>query len=133
MPPITAVLTLALALLTPQNKPSQVPAATVAATPAEDPAVNSLARKIYAQMRAGKVDEALLTPEMNAALTPAVLAQSKPMFDQLGDPTKLTLEGSTAGASNTTYVYLATFATAQFHVILSVNSAGRVSGYLLKP
>ena len=48
--------------------------------------MTALALKIYGQMRTGKVEEGLMTPEMNKALSPAVLAEQKPIFDQLGDP-----------------------------------------------
>lgn len=104
-----------------------------AAAPKEDPAVTSLALKIYGQMRAGKVDAALLSEQMQKAMTPEALAQNKPMFDQLGDPTKLTLEKKETVALGTKWEYLATFAAAQFHVDIFVDTAGKVGGYLLKP
>ncbi len=95
----------------------------------EDPTVTALALKIYSQMRAGKVDEALVTPEMNTALSPDVLTAQKPIFDQLGDPVKLALESSSSTAAGTKWVYVATFATAQLHVTIFVLKDGRVGGY----
>jgi hypothetical protein len=80
-------------------------------------------------MRAGKVDESLLTDEMNKGLSPDVLAQTRPVFDQLGDPVKLTLESSRIDAQGTQWVYLAAFATAQLHVKIFVTPAGKVGGY----
>jgi len=117
---------------TPAQTPATAPAARVEAAK-EDPAVTALALKIYGQMRSGKVDESLMTEPMNKALTPAVLAQTKPMFDQLGDPVKLTLESSVKSAAGTTWVYLAEFATAQLHVHIYVMADGKVGGYRLAP
>jgi hypothetical protein len=118
-------------LLLPQVAlPTQTPAPVVQANaPAEDPLVTALARKIYSQMRAGKVDEALMTSEMNKALSPDVLAAQKPIFDQLGDPLKLTLESTEKTAAGAKWVYLATFATAQLHMTILVMKDGRVGGY----
>jgi len=108
----------------------QAPAAS-APVVKEDPAVTALALKIYAQMRSGKVDEALLTPEMNKELAPSVLALEKPVLDQLGAPVKLVLEKSESTAAGTRWVYLATFAAAQLHVTIYVMKDGRVGGYAL--
>ncbi len=117
----------AMVLLAMQAAPvAQAPA------PTEDPLVTALARKVYAQMRAGKVDDALLTPEMRQTLTPAALAQQKPVLDQLGEPTKLTLESMVKAPGGTSWVYLAEFAQAQLHVTIFVTSDGRVGGYELK-
>ena len=123
-------LVLALGAHTSQAQ-TQQPAA--ASAPQEDPAITALALKIYAQMRSGKVDPALLSDEMNKAFSPQTLAETQPLFDQLGDPTKLTLQSRTATAQATTYLYLATFATAQFHVSIIVDAAGKVAGYALAP
>ena len=99
----------------------------------EDPAATALARKIYTQMRAGAVDPALLTPQMQAGLKPEVLAQQKPVFDQLGDPTKLEFEKVETLPQGKTHTYLATFAAAQLHVSIFITSDGKVGGYFLKP
>ena len=129
-----SLIVVALALVVPQA-PSQTPTPAPAKVEVarEDPAVTALALKIYGQMRAGKVDQSLLTSEMNKGLSPAVLAQTKPMFDQLGDPVKLTLEDAVRTPTGTTWVYLAEFATAQLHVHIYVLADGKVGGYRLAP
>ena len=128
-----SLLVVALGLLVPQT-PAPTPAPAAKVEPAkEDPAVTALALKIYGQMRSGKVEEALLTEQMNKELSPAVLAQTRPMFDALGDPVKLTLESADKTASGTRWVYLAAFATAQLHVDIYVMADGRVGGYRLAP
>jgi len=109
------------------------PPAAKAEAVQEDPAVTALALKIYAQIRTGKVDESLLTGAMNTELGPAVLAQYKPVFDQLGDPQKLTLESSEKSATGASWVYLAVFAAAQLHVHIFITPDGKVGGYRLAP
>jgi len=129
-----SLLFVTLTLLQPQTT-AQSPAPTPATVEAakEDPAVTALALKIYGQMRTGKVDPSLMTEQMNKALTPAVLGQTKPMFDQLGDPVKLTLDSAVKTPTGTTWVYLAEFATAQLHVHIYVMANGKVGGYRLAP
>lgn len=99
----------------------------------EDPAVTALARKVYTQMRAGGVDPALLSPQMASLLTSDALTKQKPVFDQLGDPTKLTLESRSTSAQGITWRYLADFPAAQLHVTISIGQDGKVAGYLLQP
>ena len=101
--------------------------------PTDDQATHALALKIYNQMRTGKVDEALLSSQMNQALTPQLLSEKKPLFDQLGDPTSLLLQTTDKVGGGTRYTYLATFATAQLHVQLFLDAQGRVGGYMLTP
>ena len=115
------------------QSPAAAPAAASTEALKEDPAVTALALTIYKQMRVGKVDPALLSDQMQKALTPEALAQNKPMFDQLGDPTRLVLQKKDTVAEGTRWEYLATFAAAQFHVDIFVNKAGKVGGYFLKP
>ena len=115
------------------QSPAAVPSTTTTEAPKEDPAVTALALKIYQQMRAGKVDPALITEAMQKGMTPEALAQSKPMFDQLGDPTKLALESKETIAQGTRWLYLVTFPAAQLHVAIFVDNAGKVGGYFLRP
>ncbi len=117
-------------LLAPTIVPMQAAAPVVKVdAPKEDAAVTALALKIYSQMRGGKVDEALMTAEMNKALSPEVLTAQKPIFDQLGDPVKLALESRSDTAAGKKWVYVATFAMAQLHVTIFVMKDGRVGGY----
>jgi hypothetical protein len=110
---------------------------TAVANPAppsdSDAAVTTLVMKLYRQMMAGKVDSTLLTPQMNAALTPDVLAQAQALFSQLGEPAKLVMNMHMPSADGTSYVYTGTFTTGDFKVLISVNKAGQVSGYRLAP
>jgi D-alanyl-D-alanine carboxypeptidase len=132
MSKVIAALLVASALSFTQAKPA-IASAPFRAAPVEDASVTALARKIYAQMRAGKVDPALLTAEMNEGLSPEKLSQVRAMFDQLGDPTNLTLSTSEEIPGGTQYVYLAEFAKAQLHVKIVLTPDGKVAGYFLTP
>ena len=127
-----AALLVASALSFTQPK-AAIASAPVQTTSVEDASVTALARKIYAQMRVGKVDPSLLTAEMNKGLSPEKLAQVRAMFDQLGDPTNLTLSTREEIPGGTQYVYLAEFAKAQLHVKIVLNPDGKVAGYFLTP
>ncbi len=115
------------------QSPVATPAATTTEAPKEDPAVTALALAIYKQMRAGKVDQTLFSDTAGKAMTPEALAANKPIFDQLGDPSKLVLEKKETVEKGTKWEYLATFAAAQFHVDIYIDNAGKVAAYLLKP
>ncbi len=136
---------LALALSLQAANPAQTPAqtqtpliapapATAASVPApENPAVTTLARTIYAQMRLGKVDPALLTDQMNKALTPEAIARQKPVFDQLGDPAQLVFLSGSKIPQGTFYRYRATFPEAALEVQIFIDNNGKAGGYFLKP
>ena len=104
-----------------------------AAAEAEDPAVTALARSLYTQMRAGKVDPTLLDATMAKGLTPEMLAGQKPVFDQLGDIVKLTLESTAKIVAGQLYTYKAEFASAELHIRMVLNPEGKVAGYRLAP
>lgn len=133
MPSFLTALTLAAALAHPHAQPPTPTPMQATEAASEEPAVTALALKIYSQMRAGKIDESLLSDQMKKALTPEAMARNKPVFDQLGDPTKLTLETRKATQQGTAYDYLAAFATAQLHVRIFIDSAGKVGGYYVTP
>jgi hypothetical protein len=122
----TLLLSLAL-LLAPQQPAAPPPAQQ------ENPAVTALALKLYAQARAGHLDSALITPEMAQALDPATLVQEKPIFDQLGNPTRIAFESAEKHTKGTLYTYQVTFPTAQFHVKIFIHPDGKFAGYGLEP
>ncbi len=122
-------LLLTLALL---FGPPQQPAAA-APQQQENPNVTALALKLYAQARAGHLDPALITPEMAQTLDPETLAQEKPIFDQLGDPTRVVFESAEKHTKGTLYTYQVTFPTAQLHVKIFLHPDGKFAGYGLDP
>ncbi len=123
---------IAMALLSGPGSPAlasaQNPAQTAAAVP-EDKAVTALALKLYAQMRFGKMDPALLTPEMQAEFTPQTLADEKLIFDQLGVPVKIEYLSGERHTKGTLYEYRVVFQAAQLRVKLFVHKDGKFAGY----
>lgn len=116
----------------PLRAAAQVPVAAAHGEVAkENPAITALALKIYGQMRTGTVDQGLLTDTMKQELSPMRLALQRPILDQLGNPTKLTLESMEKTPYGTRWGYLAVFATAQLHVSIYVMADGKVGGYEL--
>jgi mannose-6-phosphate isomerase-like protein (cupin superfamily) len=106
---------------------------TASSGTATDESVVPLVLKIYRQKMAGKVDSTLLSAEMNAALTPDTLAQAQMLFQQLGEPAKLTMKMHMPSANGTSYVFAGSFKTGDFQVLVEINRAGQVSGYRLAP
>jgi hypothetical protein len=64
-------------------------------------------------------------------MSPAILAQTKPLFDQLGDPVKWTLESGAKTGDGMRWVYVAKFAAAELHVTILITADGKVGGYAL--
>ena len=123
---ITLLLALA-SLFSPQQEPS------AGAQSQEIPAVTALALKLYSQARTGRIDPALETPEMAQTLDPATLAQGKPIFDQLGEPTRILFQFAEKHTKGTLYTYQVTFPTAQFRVKIFLHPDGKFAGYGLDP
>ena len=124
---LTLLLSLALLLSPPKQTPAPAPQQQ------ENPTVTALALKLYAQARAGHLDPALITPEMAQTLDPATLAEEKPIFDQLGDPTRIVFQAAEQHTKGTLYTYQVTFPTAQLHVKIFIHPDGKFAGYGLDP
>ncbi len=109
---------------------TNTPAASLATPDSlENPAVTALTSTIYTQMRAGKIDQAMLTPALSDGLSPDTLAQNRPVFDKLGTPLRFSVEHREVILTGTKYDYLATFANEQMHVRVFVTPEGKVAGY----
>ena len=121
-------LLLAFALLLPQPQ-----TATPSAKLPENPNVTALALKLYAQARTGKLDPELITPEIAQTLDPATLAEEKPIFDQLGEPTRILFESAEKHTKGTLYTYQVTFPAAQLHVKIFIHPDGKFAGYGFNP
>jgi mannose-6-phosphate isomerase-like protein (cupin superfamily) len=117
----------------PPSHDDRVEDSAAAPAPTGDAAITALILKIYRQMMAGKVDPALLTPQLYATLTPEIVAQAQALFTTFGEPTKLTLKSRQTTPTGTGYVYTGTFPTGDFQVVIDITAAGKVSGYRLAP
>jgi D-alanyl-D-alanine carboxypeptidase len=99
----------------------------------DDPAVNALAMKIWDQMNSEKLDRSLLSPEMNAAMTPELLAQVASQLQGMGQLEKLRLLEKTAMNGGTNYVYDAQFSSGMHKIQIFMTADGKVGGYRLLP
>jgi len=111
----------------------------VAAPPAkanaaqDDPAVYALAMKMWDQMISGKMDRSLLSPEMNAAMTPELLASVAPQFQPLGKLESLTLLERTSIDGGSRYLYESHFSSGTHKIEIFITADGKVGGYHVTP
>jgi len=111
----------------------------VAAPPAkanaaqDDPAVYALAMKMWDQMISGKVDRSLLSPEMNAAMTPELLASVAPQFQPPGKLESLTLLERTSIDGGSRYLYESHFSSGTHKIEIFITADGKVGGYHVTP
>jgi D-alanyl-D-alanine carboxypeptidase len=99
----------------------------------DDPAVHALAMKMLDQMAAGKVDRSVLSAEMNAAVTPEMLAGIAPQLQALGPIENLSLLEKTAMNGGTNYVYAAQFSSGTHKIVVVMTADGKVGGYRVLP
>ncbi|MGA7317351.1 MAG: serine hydrolase domain-containing protein [Silvibacterium sp.] len=105
-----------------------------AASPAQDdPAVHALTVKMWDQMSSGKPDRSLLSPEMNAAMTPELLASAALQLQSLGRLENLSLIAKTAINGGTSYAYAARFSSGPHKINLFMTADGKVGGYRVLP
>ncbi len=100
--------------------------------PAEDPSVSALVRKIFSQVRQGKVEKLLFTKDMNEVFRsqmPTVMNR----YGALGDLGALVLQGSSPENGGTKYTYLGTFAAGERHIEIFIGPRGKVAGYKIGP
>lgn len=113
------------------------PLAQIESTPAspadDDPAVHALARKLWDQILSGNLDRTLLSPEMNAAMTPQLLAQVRPQLQPLGALRSLQLAQKTPLNGGTNYIYTANFSNGQHKIDIFLAGDGKVGGYHVLP
>ncbi len=120
-----------LALYGPRVR-EQKEAATASAVQ-DDPAVHALAMKMWDQMSSGKPDRSLLSPEMNAAMTPELLASAVLQLQVLGRLENLSLIEKTAINGGTSYVYAARFSSGTHKINIFITADGKVGGYRVLP
>jgi D-alanyl-D-alanine carboxypeptidase len=99
----------------------------------DDPAVHALAMKMWDQMSSAKPDRSLLSPQMNAAMTPELLTSAAPQLQALGTLDSLTLLEKTDVNGGTRYVYTAKFSSGMHRISIFVTADGKVGGYRVLP
>ncbi len=88
-------------------------AAPATAASAEDSAITRRFRQALSSLLQGKLDRSQYTPQVNAMLTPEVLAQSAAQLKPLGTIAKIVYLGSSKIATGTLYNYNVTFSGGQ--------------------
>jgi hypothetical protein len=105
-----------------------------AATPSPDPAMLAQAKNVFAQLQSGKLDRALLTTEMNAALTDDKLATVKTSIGTLGAPVSFEQEHAGTQTGVRYGVYLVTFSNgAKLDFLIGIDGQGKIAGMRLTP
>lgn len=101
----------------------------------EDARTQALARKMFEEMSAGKPDRSILSPEMNADLTPARLAQTARQLSALGQLIQMSLKQKTplGNAEGVYYVYLTFFTSGVRQILITVTSDGKIHGFQVVP
>lgn len=99
----------------------------------ENPAITARVRQAVEWALTGKFDRSQLTPQMNAALTPAMVAQVAQGLHSLGKLQSLIYKGKRTLQGQAVYVYAAQFAHGNLNVFYTLDAQGKISGFLLRP
>ena len=117
--------------------PKVAPLAQAASAPplplVDDPAVNALANKLWDQITSGQLDRSLLSSQMNAAMTPELLARVGPQLQSLGTLQSLKLSQKTAMGGGTNYIYIGNFTGGEHKIDIFMTADGKVGGYRVLP
>jgi hypothetical protein len=84
---------------------------------------------MWDQMSSGKPDRSLLSPEMNAAMTPELLSSAAPQLQSLGKLENLSLLEKTSTNGATLYSYAARFSSGTHKINIFITANGKVGGY----
>jgi CubicO group peptidase (beta-lactamase class C family) len=106
--------------------------ATHAAANAQTPQT-TLVRLLLKQLRTGTLDRTQLTPEFDSMLTPELVAQVRPYFETLGEPSLLALKAERSAGTSHAYRYRGTFADGSVHDVILVVDGEKVSGFQVPP
>jgi CubicO group peptidase (beta-lactamase class C family) len=122
-----------LALIDPHvSAPQQVASAEGTE---EDTRTQALARKMFEEISIGKPDRAILTPEMNVALTPEEIARSSRQLSALGHLIQMSMKQRSrmANGNGVNYIYLAFFTGGVRQIQILVTNDGKVGGFSIMP
>jgi hypothetical protein len=86
-------------------------------------------------MSIGKPDRSILSPQMNATLTPAQAAQSARQLSALGHLIQMNMKEKIPLGNGTSvyYVYQGFFTSDVRQILISVTSEGKVDGFQVVP
>lgn len=104
-------------------------AVPVASPTSEDRAVTERFREALGSLLQGKIDRSQYSDEVNAALTPALLARTAAELKPFGGIVKIAFVGASEGAARTIYSYSVTFSGGQtltWQFVL--DASGKIAG-----
>ena len=104
-----------------------------AAVPDADPAATRLLRRTLTDLAAGKVDAKTLTPQMQALLTPQLIAQTNQNLSSLGKLTTLSFLSRTERNGLQFYRYRALYGTTPVIMVMALTSDGKIAGLRPQP
>lgn len=110
-------------------------AAMAAFTPAsgEDRNITARATDWLKRLQSGNIDRSQLTAQMNAAFTPAVVAQVTRQLSAFGTPNAFQYAGKAQRGTYTEYDYRVTFAKGVQKWLFVLDAAGKIAGMRLLP
>jgi hypothetical protein len=127
-----------LAVTAPRGRASAEPMQpqtlpTPPTTPEPEPAVERRAREWFHRVQTGDIDRSQLSPEANAALTPAIVDTFKTKLGPLGAPSSFALFRKEFVEDKAAYVYLAKFPKSKVELdwVFALDKTGRVAGLRL--
>ncbi|MGH9507405.1 MAG: serine hydrolase [Terriglobales bacterium] len=126
LPPWT-VAHAVLGVLQPASPAARAP------RPGANPAITARVREAIGWAIRGHFDRAQLTPQMNAALTPAMVSAVAAHLQALGPLQALAYRGHHTAGDATVYIYRAKFENGALETVLTLNRAGKIAGFLLRP
>ncbi len=99
----------------------------------DDPAIRIRAREWLDRLRTGKIDAGQLTPQMGAALTPAVLKNGASFLNAAGAVTSFKLAGFKREGGYRVFVYTATTATMHMTFTFTLDQQDKIAGLSITP
>lgn len=113
---------------------SYLPAAPEeAVAPDTNPQVTRLLRRTLTNLAAGKIDPKILTPQMQALLTPEVIAQSNQALASFGKLTTLSFLTRTEQNGLQVYRYRAIYGTTPVIMVMALTPDGKIAGLRPQP
>lgn len=114
--------------------PSVASASAAQPIPPEDPAVTKRAMEWFQAFQSGSIDRTQLTDQVNAKLTPSMLASMKKQLIPLGVPTGIAYGGARDVKGDTVYRYVVVFPVGALQEYLSVDKVShKISGVIFLP
>jgi CubicO group peptidase (beta-lactamase class C family) len=111
--------------------PDAVP--PTAAAPGEIPAVTARVRDWLRRFETGDIDRSQLNDTMNKTLGQDLIDTLKAQLGPLGNPETLVYRGKVDADGSTMYVYVATFSSGTFRIVMALDATGKIAGYRLVP